>query len=165
VDYRLMNSITIKNKFLMPLIDEILDELTGAWFFSRLDFKSGFHQVRIATEDEYKTTFKTHYGHYQFKVMPFGLSNDPATFQCVMNCILEPFLRKFVIVFMDDILVYSSSLEEHVDHLQQVLQLLRIHKFYVKLSKCDFAQQELEYLEHIISNSGVATNPQKTQAM
>jgi hypothetical protein len=115
----------------MPLIEEILDELTGSCFFTRLDFKSGFHQVRIQPKDEYKTAFKTHHGHYQFKVMPFGLTNAPATFQCIMNKILEPFLRKFVIVFMDDILIYNPSLEKHAQHLRQVLQLLRSHKFYV----------------------------------
>jgi hypothetical protein len=149
----------------MPLIEEILDELHGSKFFSRLDFKVGFHQVRMSAEDEFKTAFKTHHGHYQFKVMPFGLYNALATFQCIMNSVLAPFLRKFVIVFMDDILVYSSSLEAHVEHLRAVLSVLRDHQFYVKLSKCAFAQSELEYLGHIISAEGVATDPMKTKAM
>jgi hypothetical protein len=117
VDYRRLNPITITNKFPMPLIDEIMDEMTGARFFNRLDFKSGFHQVRMPIEDEYKIAFKTHHDHYQFKIMSFGLSNALGTFQCVMNRILEPFLRKFVIIFMDDILMYSGSLEEHANHL------------------------------------------------
>jgi hypothetical protein len=165
VDYRRLNNITVKNKFPMPLIDEILDELQGARYFSRLDFRSGFHQVRMNPADEHKTTFKTHHGHYQFKVMFFGLTNAPATFQCTMNSILEPYLRKSVIVFMDDILVYSNSLEDHVQHLREVLTLLRSHKFFVKLSKCAFAQEELEYLGHIILGAGVATDPRKIQAM
>jgi hypothetical protein len=143
VDYICLNSITIKNKFPMPLVDEILDELGGAKWFSKLDFKAGFHQVRMKLEDEYKTAFKTHHGNYQFKVMPFGLSNAPSTFQCIMNSILEPFLRKFVIVFMDDILVYNISMQDHVQHLREVFSLLRLHKFYVKQSKCVFAQHKL----------------------
>jgi hypothetical protein len=155
----------VKNKFPMPLIDEILDELHGAKYFSRLDFRSGFHQVRMNHADEFKTAFKTHHGHYQFKVMPFGLTNAPATFQCTMNSILEPHLRKSVIVFMDDNLVYSSSIASNVKHLREVFSLLRVLKFYVKRSKCTFSQEELEYLGHIISRVGVATDPRKTQAM
>jgi hypothetical protein len=165
VDYRKLNSLTVKNIFPMPLIDEILDELHGSKYFSRLDFKSGFHQIRMDPADEYKTTFKTHHGHYQFKVMPFGLTSAPATFQCTMNSILEPFLRKFIIVFMDDILVYSGSLSDHAQHLKQVLTQLRTHKFYAKLSKCVFAHLSLEYLGHIICTIGVSTDPDKTQAM
>jgi hypothetical protein len=165
VNYRRLNSITVKNKFPMPLIDEILDELASAQCFTKLDFKSEFHQVRMSHVDEHKTTFKTHQGHSQFKVMPFGLTNAPTMFQCKMNSILAPFLRKFVIVFMDDILVYSSYLDQHAHHLREVLQVLGAHKFFVNLSKCVFAQGELEYLGHIISGAGVATDPRKTQAM
>jgi hypothetical protein len=165
VDYRRLNSVTVKNKFPMPLIEEMLDELTGARYFTKLDFKADFHQVRMDPTDEFKTAFKTHYGHYQFKVMPFGLTNTPATFQCIMNSILEPFLRKFVIVFMDDILIYSSTLQDHAQHIKGVLQLLREHKFYVKLSKCEFAKEELEYLGHTISDAGMDTYPKKTQAV
>jgi hypothetical protein len=117
VDYRRLNSITEKNKFPMPLIDDILDELSGSKFYTKLDFKSGFHQVRMSPADEFKTAFKTYHGHYQFKVMPFGLTSAPDMFQCIMNAILEPFLRKFVIIFMDDILIYSSTLQEHASHI------------------------------------------------
>jgi hypothetical protein len=146
IDFRKLNDITIKNRFPMPLIDDILDELAGTKFFTKLDMRSGYHQVRMKEEDEHKTAFKTHHGHFQFRVMPFGLTNAPATFQCLMNDILSPFLRKFVLVFLDDILVYSPSLEEHISHLRQVLSLLRQHQLFMKLSKCSFAQKQLEYL-------------------
>ena len=146
-----LNDITIKNRFPVPIIEEILDELEGAKYFTKLDMRSGYHQVRMLPEDEYKTTFKTHQGHYQFKVMPFGLTNAPATFQCVMNQILQPYLRKFVLVFLDDILIYSKTLEDHQQHLQQVLDTLRQHQLYLKESKCTFAQSSLEYLGHVIS--------------
>jgi len=115
--------------------------------------------------DEHKTAFKTHHGHFQFRVMPFGLTNAPATFQCIMNEVLQPFLRKFVLVFLDDILVYSSSLADHLCHLRQVLTQLRHHQFYLKTSKCSFAQPHIDYLGHIISQEGVSTDPSKTAAM
>jgi hypothetical protein len=165
VDYRKLNSITVKNRYPMPVIDEILDELTGTKYFAKLDMRSGYHQVRMHPPDEYKTAFKTHHGHYQFRVMPFGLTNAPATFQCIMNEILEPFLRKFVLVFLDDILIYSPTFEQHIVHLQLVLAKLREHQLYMKLSKCSFAQTSLEYLGHIISHEGVSTDPAKTAAM
>jgi hypothetical protein len=165
IDYRKLNDLTIKNRFPMPIIDEILDELAGSTYFTKLDMKASYHQIRMLPEDEFKTAFKTHHDHYQFKVMPFGLTNAPATFQCVMNQILQPFLRKFVLVFLDDILIYSSSLDHHTKHLQLVLQTLRDNQLFLKLSKCSFAQHKLEYLGHIISSAGVATNPQKIAAM
>ena len=165
IDYRKLNSITIKNKFPMPIIEEILDELQGSKVFTKLDMRSGYHQVRMLPTDEHKTAFKTHQGHYQFKVMPFGLTNAPATFQCIMNQVLQPFLRQFVLVFLDDILIYSRSMGEHIQHIQQVLETLRTNKLYLKASKCSFAQQSLEYLGHIISDQGVSTDPEKTQVM
>lgn len=165
VDYRRLNELTIKNKFPMPIIEEILEELAGSQYFSSIDLRAGFHQIRMQPADEHKTAFKTHHGHYQFKVMPFGLTNAPATFQCVMNSILEPYLRKFVMVFLDDILIYSPDLPSHVTHLRLVFTLLRKHQFFIKQSKCQFAMQQLHYLGHIIAADGVATDPAKIQAM
>ena len=131
--------MTIKNRFPLPIIEEILDELFGSKFFTKLDMTSGYHQIRMLPVDEPKIAFKTHHGHFQFRVMPFGLTNAPATFQCTMNEVLQPFLRQFVLVFLDDILVYSASLQDHLSHLRAVLTKLREHQFYLKASKCSFA--------------------------
>ena len=149
----------------MPIVDELLDELSGTKWFSKLDLRSGYHQIKMIPEDEHKTAFKTQSGHYQFRVMPFGLTNAPSTFQCIMNWIFAKHLRKFVLIFMDDILIYSENLEEHLEHLRIVLQILREHQFFVKGTKCSFAQQQLEYLGHIISDKGVQTGLDKTMAM
>jgi hypothetical protein len=138
----------------MPIIEEILDELVGTQFFTKLGMTTGYHQIRMQLEDEYKTAFKTHHGHFQFRVMPFGLTNAPTTFQCMMNQILQPFLRKFVLVFLDDILIYSKNWEDHLKHLRLVLSELRAHKFYLKSSKCSFAQTQIDYLGRIISREG-----------
>nr|ABF94845.1 retrotransposon protein, putative, unclassified [Oryza sativa Japonica Group] len=165
VDYRRLNALTIKSKFPMPVVDELLDELSGTKFFSKLDLKAGYHQIRMVETDEAKTAFKTHHGQFQFRVMPFGLTNAPSTFQCLMNSVLAPFIRKFVLVFMDDILVYSPDLDSHLHHLQQVFVILRQHQLFARRSKCSFACTQLEYLGHIISDKGVSTDPEKTAAM
>ena len=165
IDYRALNSITVKDKFPMPTVDELLDDLGKASWFTKLDLRQGFHQIRMATSDIPKTAFRTHQGHYEFRVMPFGLCNAPSTFQSAMNDTLRPYLRKFVAVFFDDILVYSSDLPSHVSHLDTVLSTLTTHHFYLKESKCVFAQPKLNYLGHIISSAGIAPDPDKIQAM
>jgi hypothetical protein len=165
VDYRKLNNISVKNKFSFPIIDEFLDEVAGAKYFSTIDLASVFHQIRMVPEDEAKTAFKIHHGHFQFKVMSFDLTNAPATFQCLMNVIFGKCMRKFVLVFMDDILIFSKTLQEHIGHLRIVFQILLDNKLFVKFSKCTFAQQQLSYLGHIISQHGVFTDPSKTAAM
>eukprot|EP00253_Pinus_taeda_P015634 PITA_15634 len=165
IDYRQLNKLTIKNKYPLPRIDELFDQVKGATVFSKIDLRSGYHQVRIKDEDIAKTAFRTRYGHYEFVVLPFGLTNAPATFMCLMNSIFHQYLDRFVLIFIDDILVYSRTMEEHQEHLRKVLQTLRAHQLYAKFSKCDFFKNEIQYLGHVITKEGIAVDPEKIKAI
>jgi hypothetical protein len=165
IDFWYLNALSLKNRYPLPVIDELLDELAGVAWFTSLDLREGYHQIRLAEGEEFKIAFQTHQGHYEFLVMPYGLTGAPATFQNAMNKIFAPLLRRCVLVFLDDILIYSSTLDEHENRLKQVFQHLATHNLKVKHSKCVFAQPQLKYLGHTISASGVSTDPKNLEAV
>ncbi|KAH9753791.1 Endonuclease [Citrus sinensis] len=165
IDYRALNKITIKNKYLIPLIADLFDQLGKARYFTKLDLRSGYYQVRIAKGDEPKTACTARYRSFEFLVMSFGLTNAPATFCTLMNKVLQPFLNRFVVVYLDDIVVYSTTLEDHAQHLRQVLQVLQDIELFLKLEKCSFAQQEVEFLGHKIAGGKIMMENAKVKAI
>ncbi|XP_057825625.2 uncharacterized protein LOC131037488 [Cryptomeria japonica] len=165
IDYRALNKRTIKNRYPIPRIDELIDELHGAKYFSKIDLRTGYHQIRMRKEDVPKTAFRCHYGHFEFLVMPFGLTNAPATFQSCMNHVFHQQLRKFLLVFFDDILIYSKTWEEHLQHVEEVLTILEKESLYAKESKCEFGMKEILYLGHKINEEGVSVDEEKIKAI
>nr|GEW66386.1 retrotransposon protein, putative, Ty3-gypsy subclass [Tanacetum cinerariifolium] len=165
IDYRELNKLTIKNKYHLPRIDDLFDQLQGSSVYSKIDLRSGYHQLRIREEDIPITAFRTWYGHYEFQVMPFGLTNAPAVFIDLMNRVCKPYLDKFVIVFIYDILIYSKNKEEHGEHLKTILKLLKDEKLYAKFSKCDFWLNSVQFLGHVIDSSGIDVDPAKNEAI
>uniref|UniRef100_A0A453SXD4 Reverse transcriptase domain-containing protein n=1 Tax=Aegilops tauschii subsp. strangulata TaxID=200361 RepID=A0A453SXD4_AEGTS len=165
VDYRALNEVTIKNKYPLPMINDLFDQLPGAKVFSKIDLRSGYHQMKIRERDIPKTAFTTRYGLYEYTVMSFGLTNAPAYFMSMMNKVFMEFLDKFVVVFIDDILVYSKNEEEHKEHLRLVLEKLREHQLYAKFSKFEFWLKEVGFLGHVISREGIAVDPSKVQSV
>ncbi|GJR48703.1 putative reverse transcriptase domain-containing protein [Tanacetum coccineum] len=159
IDYRELNKLTVKNRYPLPRIDDLFDQLQGSRYFSKIDLRSGYHQLRVHEDDIPKTAFRTRYGHFEFTVMPFGLTNAPTVFMDLMNRVCKPYLDKFVIVFIDDILIYSKSKEEHEIHLRMVLELLKKEKLYAKFSKCEFWLQEVHFLSHVVNENGIHVDP------
>ena len=162
VDYRALDILTVKNSYPLPRIDDIFDHLSGSKYFTKIHLRQGYHQIRLSESSIPLTAFRTRYGHYEFSVLPFGLTNAPASFMTLMNDVFRNELDKFVIVYLDDILVYSRTWEEHLKHIRVVLTKLREQRLYGKISNCEFGIQEVEYLGHILQPSGIRVDPHKT---
>ena len=159
------NKMRVKNRYPLPRIDDLFDHIHGATTFSKIDSRSRYHQVRIKDKNIFKTVFQTRYGHYEFVAMPFGLTNAPTTFMCLMNNVLSKHSDKFVFVFIDDILIYSKTKEEHDEHLKIILQVLREHQLYAKFIKCDFYKDKIQQLGCIISEEGILVDLDKIKAI
>jgi len=165
IDYRQLNKVTIKNRYPLPRIGDLMDQLVGARVLSKIDLRSGYHQIKVKDEDMQKTAFRTHYGHYEYIVMTFGVTNAPGVFMEYMNRIFHTYLDHLVVVFIDDILIYSKSEEEHAKYLRVVLQVLKEKKLYARLSKCEFWLEEVSFLGHIIFGGGIVVDPSKVEAV
>ena len=165
IDYRQINKVTVKNKYPLPRIEDLFYQLKGAGVFSKIGLRSRYYQLRVKEVDMPKTAFRTRYGHYEFLVMPFGLTNAPAEFMDLMNRVFRPYVDQFIVVFIDDILVYSKDAQEHEQHLKIVLQTLSEKKLYAKLRKCDFWLKEVSFLGHIVSAEGIRVDPIKIEAV
>ena len=165
IDYKQLNRVTIKNRYPLPRIDDLFDQLRGARVYSKIDLRTGYHQLRVKDTDIPKIAFRMRYGHYEFTVKPFGLTNAPTAFRDLMHRVFQPYLDQFFIVFVDDILIYSQSEWEHQYHLRIVLQLLRDHQLYAKFSKCEFWLTEVRFLGHVVSASGVSVDSEKVEAV
>ncbi|GJZ21304.1 putative reverse transcriptase domain-containing protein [Tanacetum coccineum] len=165
IDYWELNKLTVKNRYPLPRIDDLFDQLQGSSVYSKIDLRSGYHQLRVREEDISKTAFRTRYGHYEFQVMPFGLTNAPAVFMDLMNRVCKPYLDKFVIVFIDDILIYSKDRKEHEEHLKAILELLKKEELYAKFSKCEFWIPKVQFLGHVIDSKGIHVDPAKIESI
>ncbi|GJV73807.1 putative reverse transcriptase domain-containing protein [Tanacetum coccineum] len=165
IDYHELNKLTVKNRYPLPRIDDLFDQLQGSSIYSKIDLRSGYHQLRVREQDIPKTAFRTRYGHYEFQVMPFGLTNAPAVFMDLMNRVCKPYLDKFVIVFIDDILIYSKDEKEHEEHLKAILELLKKEKLYAKFSKCEFWIPKVQFLGHVIDSRGIHVDPAKIESI
>ncbi|GJZ08684.1 putative reverse transcriptase domain-containing protein [Tanacetum coccineum] len=165
IDYHELNKLTVKNRYPLPRIDDLFDQLQGSSVYSKIDLRSGYHQLKFRDKDIPKTAFRTRYGHYEFQVMPFGLTNAPAVFMDLINQVCRPYLDKFVIVFIDDILIYSKTKEEHDAHLRLILELLKKEELYAKFSKCDFWLSKVQFLRHVIDSEGIHVDPAKIKSI
>ncbi|KAL0544262.1 hypothetical protein IC582_019375 [Cucumis melo] len=165
IDYKELNKVTVKNKYPLPRIDDLFDQLQGATVFSKINLRSGYLQLRIKDSDAPKTAFRSRYGHYEFIVMSFGLMNAPVVFVDLMNIVFKEFLDTFLIVFIDDILIYSKTEAEHEENLRMVLETLRANKLYAKFSKCEFLLKHVSFLGHVVSKAGVSVDPAKIEAV
>ncbi|WKA06902.1 hypothetical protein VitviT2T_024780 [Vitis vinifera] len=165
IDYRELNKVTVRNKYPLHWIDDLFDQLQGACVFSKIDLRSSYHQLRVRSEDVSKTAFRTRYGHYEFLVMSFGLTNAPVAFMDLMNRVFKPYLDQFVVVFIDDILVYSKTREEHERHLGIILQTLRDKQLYAKLKKCEFWLDKVSFLGHVVTKDGISVDLGKVDAV
>ncbi|KAL0543776.1 hypothetical protein IC582_018881 [Cucumis melo] len=165
IDYRELNKVTVQNKYPLPRIDDLFDQLQGATVFSKIDLRSGYHQLRIKDSDVPKITFRSRYGHYEFIIMSFGLTNAPIVFMDLMNRVFRELLDTFVIVFIDDILIYSKTEAEHKEHLRMVLETLRANELFAKFSKCEFWLKQVSFLGHVVSKAGISMDPAKIEAV